>query len=445
MLLCSVTWPTAPFTNTLVLKALSALSIPFSVVSSIPESIGDDTKLLQWSTYDLIDHQLTHLHRDRCLSSSYIIRKAIIRKHFLSHSIRSYVTKVPTSPLADACPKTYEIDVAFADELDELWADELWDLAEHLNEHRTWWILKPGMADRGMGIRLFNNQDTLRYIFEEFEEGDSDHESNDESITDRNGTAVLTSQLRHFVIQEYLTNPLLFGATESTYETQSSLGNLQGRKFHLRAYCVARGALEVYLYDRILALFSAVPFQMPDTEVSNTTSSIDLTPHLTNTSLQTHRGDEGVRLLEELIGCRILSSERKNNYVFFTESDVESIMNQMCSILREVFKAALQAPIHFQALPNVYELFGVDFLVVHNHMGLPNDPPYRVKLLELNAEPAIELTGPRLSWILEDLFYSIGKVCVGPFFGEEVIEGWTVGETKNHLIKCLEERIVGIS
>lgn len=56
-----------------------------------------------------------------------------------------------------------------------------------------------GMADRGMGIRLFQSKEDLQQIFESFEEysdGSDDDERHDGSATD-----VVTSQLRHFVIQ----------------------------------------------------------------------------------------------------------------------------------------------------------------------------------------------------------------------------------------------------
>ena len=96
----------------------------------------------------------------------------------------------------------------------------------------------------------------------------------------------------------------------------------------------------------------------------------------------------------------------------------------------------------------------MDFLVQHNSTA--GSQPFLVKLLEINAEPAIELTGPRLAWILEDLFVAIGKQCVQPF-----LDGWREGgdgEAKNiqkegtteeensskadetsHLITCLQE------
>ena len=67
-------------------------------------------------------------------------------------------------------------------------------------------------------------------------------------------------------------------------------------------------------------------------------------------------------------------------------------------------------------------------------------------ILELNAEPAIELTGPRLRWVLEDMFTAVARVCVGPFFGIDGCEWgtWKVGETKEGLRKCLEVGVRGI-
>jgi tubulin---tyrosine ligase len=61
------------------------------------------------------------------------------------------------------------------------------------------------MADRGMGIRLFNSKDTLQSIFESFEDSEDEEEEDngpeETKSTDGPDTAVITSQLRHFVIQ----------------------------------------------------------------------------------------------------------------------------------------------------------------------------------------------------------------------------------------------------
>jgi tubulin---tyrosine ligase len=241
-------------------------------------------------------------------------------------------------------------------------------------------------------------------------------------------------------------------------------------QFHLRVYCVASGALTLYIYTRILALFSASPYVYPVPEDEN--KDLDLTPHLTNTSLQINRGEEGVRFLDELVGCDILSLDGAREGPKLTSTDLADIVDNLADVLAETFRAALENPVHFQVryvtpifyprtgidfrmkpLPNAFELYGVDFLVT---MPPPTDIPpspstkrYHVKLLEVNAEPAIELTGARLTWILQDLFSSIGEVCVGQFFGlqgvdeKENVVGWDVGQTRHHLRKCLEVQVRG--
>ncbi|KAH9486775.1 putative tubulin--tyrosine ligase PBY1 [Psilocybe cubensis] len=430
-----VSWPAAPLTDSLVRKALDQLSLTISFVDKAQAK--SVTPLLQWCTYDDMDHELMHFNRKTVLSSSYTFRKALIRKHFLSRIIHSYTTKNPTSILKNSVPRTFEIEISFADELDELWTDELWELGAELDNGKSWWILKPGMADRGSGIRVFHSKEGLQEIFEEFEE-QSDEENEDGDGNTQRETSVVTSQLRHFVVQEYIDTPLLFDPTETTKQNPK-IDELVGRKFHLRVYCVAKADIELYVYDRILALFSSVPYtSLSARDGGDEGADIDLRPHLTNTSLQTELGESNVRLLDELENCHIISGEEN---VKFTTSDIKSLRADVAEVLGDVFKAALQNPVHFQALPNAFELYGVDFVVSHE----PSNPDKKlhVKLLEINAEPAIELTGPRLTWFLEDLFKRIGQVCVEPFIvhKEEGAKSWHVGETKYNFIKCLDENI----
>ena len=195
-----VDWPSAPLTKSLVERALKSLPHTIKIESALAKDLNSDSpteRLVQWSSYDSIDHELTARGLHTVVSSSYIFRKALIRKHFLSRMIHSYVTKRSDSLLAHAVPRTWEIELTFVDELDEMWTDELFDLAELLEVSGgvkpRWYILKPGMADRGMGIRLFDSKNGLQSIFEEFEEN--------EDAEDEDETAVVTSQLRHFVVQ----------------------------------------------------------------------------------------------------------------------------------------------------------------------------------------------------------------------------------------------------
>ncbi|KAJ7102237.1 tubulin-tyrosine ligase [Mycena belliarum] len=437
MLNAVVSWPNAPVTKRLVLNALQSLDPPPAIVASPSDGCS-----LLWSTYDDLDHELVHSRRDTVLSSSYTFRKALIRKHFLSRCLHAYLTKHPDSILKDAAPKTFEIEISFVDELEEMFLDELWELGKELEDGGKWWMLKPGMADRGNGIRMFNSRAALEKIFEDFEEADSDDDSR-QSEEEEDSTAVVTSQLRHFVIQEYLSNPLLFDPGEVPIDGSPKADKLHGHKFHLRAYCVASDALKVYLFHEILALFSAVPYTQPivKEDEDGDPLPVDLAPHLTNTSLQTDRGEEGVRLFKELLSCQVLSKPYSMSKSQLGAEDMQAIMDQMVGILGETFKAALLNPIHFQPLPNAFELFGIDFLVTDSPISLPR---FQVKLLEINAEPAIELTGPRLSWILQDLFTAIAKVCVEPFFNPNTVEAeWSVGENRHGLIKCLDEEVRG--
>jgi hypothetical protein len=361
--------------------------------------------------------------------------------------MHSYLTKHLDSVLKDAVPRTWDLEISYADELDEMWRDQLWDLGNEIDGSSQWWILKPGMADRGMGIRLFNSKDSLYQIFEEFEE----HSEDEDKVDD---TSVIMSQLRHFVIQEYIPSPLLLDPNERSPSVSvlNPPENLQGHKFHLRAYFVASGALQLFMYDRVLALFAAVPYvsltKKEDVNEEAAPGNIDLTPHLTNTSLQIDRGEEGVHLLDELSGCHILSGDDTDRGALFSPEDIENIKVQMSAVLAETFKAALEMPIHFQPLPNAFELYGVDFLVSHEPAGLDslgNSRIFQVKLLEINSEPAIELTGRRLHRILEDLFVAIEQVAVLPFFRHEVgcVPSTEVPVVPKHLRMCLDTNVRG--
>ena len=118
-------------------------------------------------------------------------------------------------------------------------------------------------------------------------------------------------------------------------------------QFHLRAYCVASGAIKVFLYEHVLALFSSEPFESLGCAADSQT--IDLRPHLTNTCLQGDPKDASVLLLRELVGSTLLGSMFDDPVnPSFTEKDLESIMDQISGALAETFKAALQMPVHFQ-------------------------------------------------------------------------------------------------
>ena len=230
--------------------------------------------------------------------------------------MRHHVAKHPNSVLTSSFPETCDFELDFAEFLDEALL-EAYEVRQSLTENegrepseRAWWILKPGMSDRGQGIRLFSTMEELTEIFESFEE-DSDADEEDEG--EGGDTSVVTSQLRHFVTQKYVHPPLLVG----------------NRKFHIRAYVLAVGGLKVYVYRRMLALFAAKEYSPP-------WENGDLAAHLTNTCLQTGERDGSVRLFWDLE--KEVGKER-----------LQAIWEEVCKTVGETFEGAARGQrVHFQ-------------------------------------------------------------------------------------------------
>jgi hypothetical protein len=165
----------SPYTQSLLLSALT--SIPSIATTLLPPS-DDAPPRLQWADYDLMTFDRAYADAS-LLISSYVYRKALIRKHQLHATVAEYLAKashrgeksvlaIPGGGGAGGVPRGWIVDVQFADELDELLMDDLYELADEMaaNEgkdeaDKTWFILKPGFADRAQGIRMFSTEEEL--------------------------------------------------------------------------------------------------------------------------------------------------------------------------------------------------------------------------------------------------------------------------------------------
>lgn len=92
--------------------------------------------------YDLLSFDKPHSNPDAYQISSYIYRKALIRKHQLHLTVTEYLAKIRHRGLKsvledDGVPRGWVVDLQFADELDELLVDDLWELAEMLRENEN--------------------------------------------------------------------------------------------------------------------------------------------------------------------------------------------------------------------------------------------------------------------------------------------------------------------
>ncbi|KAK6354759.1 hypothetical protein TWF696_003896 [Orbilia brochopaga] len=390
-----------------------ATILPPSDASTLPHT----ARQLHWTAYESLD--FTHLlsHPTTALFNAYVIRKALIRKHYLLHTVDAHVRKHPSSVLKAAVPTAVAFEVDYAEFLDEA-LQEAYELTESLDANdekeprdRQWWILKPGMSDRGAGIRLFSTLSELQAIFESWEE-DSDEEEEEEADTDeqpRYSDGIVTSRLRHFVAQEYIP-PILLTPHDGTAP----------RKFHIRTYILAVGALTVYVYRPMLALFAAQPYSHPGHTSSPGTfdaTTADLSAHLTNTCLQSGAHDGAVLPFWSLPTTHAVETGTLNSW-----------FDEICRITGELFRAAVGGGrVHFQPVPNGFEIFGVDFLIGEDG---------GVGLLEVNVFPDFKQTGEELSSLVGGLFEEVVGVAAQGFFG-----GGEGGSGR--LVKVLEMEVGG--
>lgn len=361
----------------------------------IPEK--GDYFVFHYGDYEELDHE--RLMTDhKYIANSYIYRKSLIRKHYLANTIAVYQAKHPESILKHAFPESFQFELTYAEFLDDV-LDEVYELRCELMENEAkmnkTFILKPSMTDKGQGIHLFKTIDQLQAIFDSFDEDDTDDEG------DETNTGMIISQLRHFVVQEYISSPLLL----------PEYGN---RKFHIRTYVLASGQLKVYVYDRMLMLFSAEKYINPDLEEIQVDDDgiIEMTGHLTNTCLQDSTDE---KVVEELAKSSL------------SEKVKADIIHQIHLIVGDLFKAAVNVDrMNFQPLPNAFELYGLDFLVssdINETSG--------VTLLEVNAYPDFRQTGSDLKGLIDEFFDQIMTQSVIPLIGGKI------GDSKS-LSKVLE-------
>jgi tubulin--tyrosine ligase len=384
-----------------------------------------------------------------CFINSYTIRKALIRKHFLTATVDHWVAKHPDSILASHVKRSESFEVDYAEFLDDALV-EAFDLRASLDRNsdsggtveaicqdgsqcshelgnsahanragrpptsqpKEWWILKPGMSDRGQGIRLFSTMEELQAIFDGWDASlsDADDDDDDDDNKDKDdaggeehedvrreesakssaaflgdeqrvpadhGECITTSDLRHFVAQPYIDPPLLVPGDP--------------RKFHIRTYVLAIGSLRVIVFREMLALFAAQSYSAPGDSANS-----NLDAHLTNTCLHSEDATKAVSVSN--FWDLPLSSSLKT-----------SVFHQICQVTGEVFEAAARSmTVHFQPLPNAFEVFGVDFLV---------DADGTAWLLEINAFPDFRQTGDKLRGIVAEFWLEALRLAIGPFVG----------------------------
>ena len=371
-------------------------------VNDEKQSESLDQRVFHYGEYEDID--LDKLDNKNYFIPSYIYRKALIRKHYLANTVHHYITKHPESILKKAVPENYQLELDYAEFLDDS-LDDSYELRDAIEQGDSMWIVKPSMSDKGQGIGIFKTVQQLQNYFDSFDNDDDDEEEEEEEEekvehsdiknekeSKKNG--LILSHLRHFIVQKYISNPWL-------------LPEYGRKKFHLRTYVVAQGDLNVFVYKHILALFADQEY--PDATNQEDEEQIEMGGHLTNTCLQAE-SDILVVPFWKLNGLN--------------QTQKDQIYNQVLEITKEVYQAAASVDkLNFQPLENAVEFFGVDFLVDEN---------LDVYLLEVNSYPDFKQTGEDLKDIITELFDATVKTVIHP-----MVTNTKINTTSESLCKVL--------
>ncbi|KAL1633547.1 hypothetical protein SLS58_011062 [Diplodia intermedia] len=394
----------------------------YKIIGSMAEYPGGP--LLQLAAKEALDFDRA-FHQPRMLISTYVTRDALTRKHLLGQTYAAWTARRPGCLLQTNVKTIANLELNPAESIYDVLDDTPLGRILEANEdrgpaERVWWMLRPDLSDGSQDLRLFSTIDELQAAFDDFDAeyeqeqheqerkaaeeaaaqnalqkqqqaattADDGNDKDDDgdagarqsgggwsswfqiTVTTEEHTDVVAPK-RHVVAQRYVSRPLTF----------------DGCKFQVSAYVLAVGALRVFVYRPMLALFAAKPFAAP----WEASSSNDLSAHSTY--------DGSVRLFWDL-------PDRPAGWK-------QSVFAQVCAITGEVFAAASTRDMaaHFQPLPQSFELFAVNFAV---------DAAGKAMLADVRASPDMlhqTECGTKLSGLVQGLFEEVADVAVKPFFG----------------------------
>ncbi|KAJ1801208.1 tubulin--tyrosine ligase [Coemansia sp. RSA 2399] len=386
-------------------------------IATSTQDNSQSTRLMHWREYERIDWDAVHCSSDSVFSSAYCFRKGLIRKAQMAFNIRLYTTKHPESVLVRGVPETWVLELDDIDYLDEALM-ECYEVENEMKDNegldpleRAQFILKPSLTGRGAGIHIFDTRARLESLLQKEFESDSEEDEEDEEENEaeqQNGTRSYeaVSQIREWVVQRYISKPLLLEAHGQ-------------RKFHIRVYALAAGDLNVYVYRQMLALFA------PESYTPSASNLDNQAAHITNTCVQEKNPGFDESKAVDLFWNLQMPPEKR-----------QSIFDQICRILSETFAAVSNESTSFQAWPNCIEQFGFDFLI---------DEKYCAYMLEANAYPDFKQTGERLKSVVEGFMAASVAVAAEAFLlDKETMSDdarQTIDKDKSDLVQVFTRKI----
>ena len=231
----------------------------------------------------------------------------------------------------------------------------------HFSGHNIW-LLKPTCLNRGRGIHVFHDVESLKNLI-----------SND----CEDGLCINT-----FIIQKYIESPLL----------------IKGRKFDIRMWVLVTHEFDCYLFKEGYLRTSSSQFSIDPNNIDNKFV------HLTNNAVQKY--SEGYGSFEDgnqmsfKDFAEYLSQENPEKNRF------EEIIIQIKSQIKKSY-LAVRKKLNTDSKKGAMEIFGYDFII---------DSDLNVWLIEVNTNPCIEESSDLLKMLLPRMINDAFKLTIDSVF-----------------------------
>ncbi|OMJ82584.1 hypothetical protein SteCoe_16698 [Stentor coeruleus] len=229
---------------------------------------------------------------------------------------------------------------------------------------RNVWIMKPAGLNRGRGIMVFDDIDTLEKEVKE--------------ITSNKTPGHATT----YVIQKYIEKPLL----------------IYNRKFDIRVWVLITQLENCYFFPQGYLRTSSESFTLD--------SLSSKFVHLTNNAVQKDGKEYGKFESGNQISFKQFKKYLKTYFGNIQLSNIISIMKTQIIISLMAVKGKLNP----HNRPNCFEIFGYDFII---------DSLFKPWLIEVNTNPCIELSSPLLEQIIPRMLDDALELTIDTVFPTE--------------------------
>jgi hypothetical protein len=178
---------------------------------------------------------------------------------------------------------------------------------------------------------------------------------------------------------------------------------IEGKKFDIRVWVLLTHTLEFYVFQEAYLRFSSQPYS---TKNSHTNPFV----HLTNNSVQKYCNE-----FDKNSGNQWSLSDVEK-YIT-PESRAHEIYRSILAKIKETICLSMfsvRRRINVNSRKECFELFGYDFMI---------DSEYRVWLIEINTNPAIEEASPLLQVLLPRMIDDMFKLTIDKIFHCKMREG----------------------